>query len=117
VYLVDDINAVFANLRGYPYLIDKGSYVIHGIVGCRIQLMDVRRSVLIKGFTGFTFITGLQIFTQVLAVDGFGKNSGNGGLSNSPWPTEQVGLGNMVVADGIFQGGGNGRLSDYRIKS
>jgi hypothetical protein len=62
------------------------------------------------------FVTGLSIRLQGLAVDGFGQDAGTGGFAHSPWTTKQKGMRQVIVADGVFQSGGNMFLTHDSVK-
>ncbi len=49
VNLVDDVDFVLPDLRRDPYLVDQIADVIHGVVGCRVELVDVERGVVVEG--------------------------------------------------------------------
>ena len=58
-----------------------------------IQFMYIKRSIVIEGFAGITFIAGFKISSELLAVDGFGQYPGAGSLANSSGSTKKKSLG------------------------
>ena len=49
----------------------------------------------------------IRSYYEVLAVDGFRENSGTGCFAYTPGTGEQKRLGNVVPADGVFEGRGD----------
>ena len=91
-------------------------YVINWIIGCCIQLMDIKSPGFIKWGAGFTGITGFGIIGNTAAVYGLGKDPCTGGFANSPGTAKQVGMAKVIVLYGILQGIGYGWLTNYRSK-
>ena len=60
-----------------------------------------------------TFVAGLTGLLHVLAVDRLGQYPGAGGLAHAPGPAEQEGMRQLVVADGVAQGGRDMGLPDH----
>jgi hypothetical protein len=52
----------------------------------------------------------------LFTVDGLGQNAGDGGLSHTPRSAEEEGVGNAVLADGIFQGLDHVRLPHHVLE-
>jgi len=92
MHLVDDVNTVVSYLWGYPYLVDQQPDIIYRIVGSSIKLMDIIGAVGIEGSAGFTDVAGFMLRSQVTAIDGFGKNAGTGGLSDTPRSAEKIAM-------------------------
>jgi hypothetical protein len=90
--LINDVHTVCTYLGRYPHLFNQVSYIIYGIVGGRIQFMDIKRAILAEGFAGFTFVTSFRIAAQIPAIDGFCENSCAGCFTNTPGTTKQIGL-------------------------
>ena len=116
VHLVDDEDLVLAYLRRNARLLHQGLDVLHRIVGGSIQLEDVQGTLLVERLTALALITRLTIGRRVLAVDGFGKDAGTGGLSHTTGSAEQIGMGQFARLYGILQCRCQGCLSYDRIK-
>src|SRR4051794_21274826 len=52
VYLIYDIDFVLTGLGSKTYLLHKGTDIIHRVVGCSIQLVNVKRTAFVKRGTG-----------------------------------------------------------------
>jgi len=50
-------------------------------------------------------VTGFPVRTYIFTVNGLGKYTGAGGLTNPPGAAEQEGMRQLIVPDGIFKGG------------
>src|SRR5690554_1694678 len=85
VHLVDDVNAVLAHLWRDAHLIDKEADIVHRVIARRIQFVNIEGLVLVKGFAGRTLVTGLIIGPDILAINGFGKNSCTSGFTYPAW--------------------------------
>ena len=68
--------------------------------------MNVERGAVIEGNTGLAGITGLAVF-WVLAIDGFCQDAGAGGLAHTPRTAKQKCMRQLLIPDGIPQGGGD----------
>ena len=51
----------FVQLGRYAYLLNNGSDVLYGIVGCSVELLYVGASSFVEGATTFAFVTGFAI--------------------------------------------------------
>jgi hypothetical protein len=91
--LIDYIYAVFPNLGEYSHLINQAPDVIHRLIGCSIQFVDVVGTRFIEGFARFTLFTGFDAFRQVKTVKGFRKDPGAGGFTYTPRTAEKVCMG------------------------
>lgn len=83
VYLVDDEYAVTCVDRRHLHLVDEVAHVVNAIVGCGIELDNVKRASFVELAARCTFVTCLTLGGAVLAVDCLGKYSGARGLSHS----------------------------------
>ena len=113
MYLVNDVDFVFAYLWRDAYLFYQLADVVHRVVGSGIQFVYVVRTVFVEGRAGFTFVACFSVGSQMQAIDGFGKNPGASGLAYSARSAEQIGMGQFAGDDGIFQRGGQGSLPHY----
>ena len=103
VDLVDDIHLVLSDLRRDPHLVDETADVIHRVVGSGVEFVDVERGVVVEGTARLAFVACFHVLGRVEAVDGFGHNTGAGGLAYASRSAKQEGLRQGVVADGILQ--------------
>jgi hypothetical protein len=78
--------------------------------------MHIKRSVFIKACTGVTGVTGFALRSQVLAIYGFGQDTGTSSFAYAPGSAEQKSLSQMLLAYGVFQGSGNMRLPHHRVE-
>ena len=65
--------------------------------------MNVHGALLVERLAALTFSAGLPVFLGIEAVDGFGKNTGAGGLAHTSRSAEQVGVGQLSVLDGVLE--------------
>ena len=111
VNLVDDVDFILSDLRGNPHLVDQTADVFYRVIGCSVQLVDVERSIVVEGTARLAFVAGLHVLGRVEAVDGLGHDACAGGLAYASRTAKQKGLRQGVVADGVFQGVGDGALA------
>ena len=116
MHLVDDIHLVFSNLGRDPHLVDQVADIIHRIVGCGIELMDIKRCGAVERQARFALIAGLHLVDRVEAVDRLGQDTGAGGLANPPRAAKKERLGQLVVPDRVLQCRGDRVLPDYRVE-
>ena len=76
MHLVDDVYPILPCRRGDVDLIDEVADVVDGVVGCRVELKDIVRPLLIGGDALAALIARLALRGAVLAVDGLGKDAG-----------------------------------------
>ena len=110
VHLVDNKDLVSAKLWRDACLFHQRLDVFHTVVRGGIELEDVQRALLIERLTAFALVTGLPFCCGILAVDGFGENTGTGCFSYATRSAEEVGMGQFSALHGILQGGGECRL-------
>ena len=102
MYLVNDIYLVFTYLRRDTYLLYQLADVVHGVVGCGIQFMNVVRTLFIESCTRFTLVTGFSLCRGSHAVYSFGKNTCASSLSNATRTAEKIGVRQFACGDGIL---------------
>lgn len=102
VNLIDDIDLVFAGLWRYAYLLGEASDIIYRVIRSSIQLMNIERITVAESAAGRTNAAGFIFGTDVLAIDRFSQDSRTGSLSYTTRPAEQKGLGELIIADGVF---------------
>ena len=114
--LINDIDLVFSGLRRYAHLFDQAANIIHRIVGRRIQFVNVERVAVLEALAGVANTACLALRRQVLAVDGFCKDTGAGRFTDAPRTAEQEGLRKLVVFYSIFQRVGNMLLANNGLE-
>jgi len=117
MHLIDNIDLVFSGLRGKPYLLHQRPDIVHGIVAGSIQLVDIQRDPVVKGYTGMALVTGLAIRRYILTINGLGKYTGTSSFADSPGSAKEEGMRQLVVPDGIFKSGRDMRLANHRRKT
>ncbi len=113
VDLVDDEYRVTAHLRDDAHLLDQRADVLHRVVRCGVQLVDVQRAALVERAARFALVAGFCA-VGAQAVDGLCKDAGAGGLSHAAGTAEEVGMGQLGALDGVFERRGNMFLPDDR---
>ena len=116
VHLVDDEHLVATRLGRNLYLLDEFADVLHGVVGGRIEFVDVERTPLVEGAARLALIARLALCIGMRTVDGLRKNAGTGGLAYTTGTAEEVGMRQLVGPDGIEQGSGQDTLTHHRVE-
>ena len=116
VHLVDDVDLVFAYLGRDAYLLHQLADVVHGVVGCGVQLVDVVRALFIEGDAGFARVACLAVGSGMQAVDGLGEDAGTGRLAHAARAAEEVGMGQLAGGNGILERRGQSTLADNRLE-
>jgi hypothetical protein len=63
---------------------------------------------------GFALVAGFTVVRNICKLMVLGKDPCTGGFPHPPWAAEKVGMTQVLVLDGVPQGGGDGSLS-YHI--
>ena len=116
VDLVDDEHFVFPDLRRDVNLLDERTDVLDGVVGGRIEFMDVIAALLVEGHAALTVPAGFALGRRRETVDGFGKNAGARGFPDAARAAKEVGVGQLAGCDGVFQRRGQGFLPDDGVE-
>ena len=58
VYLINDINAVFADRRGKPRFLPQLANVLNAVVACRVNFRNIQQRTLLNASTGGAFQAG-----------------------------------------------------------
>ena len=90
--------------------------VVHRVVGCGVQFVDVVGTLFVEGGARFALVAGFSLCRGTHAVDGFGKDTCTGRFAYTARTAEEVGVCQFACGDGILQGGSQGTLSHYRFK-
>ena len=104
--LVHDIHPAADGGGRVDRLVPEGTYLVHAVVGGRVQLYHIQNGAAVDARTGGTGSTGIPLH-RALTVDRFGQDLGAGGLSRAPCSGEQVGVRKPVLPDLILQGFGD----------
>lgn len=115
--LIYYIYAVGTDLRWDSYLLGQCPYIIHRIVGCRIQFMYAVGTIFIKGLARFTLVTSLSMLRYIETINGLGEYPRTSGLTYPPRSAEQICMSQMVIYYGVLQGSGDGWLTNNIIES
>ena len=104
--LIDDKHAVTARLRRDAHLVGQVTDIVDTVIGGAVKLVDVVGTLLVKRLARCALVTGFTIRSGMFTVDGFGKNAGTGGLSNSSGAAEKIGVCQFPAFHGVLQRGG-----------
>ena len=116
VHLVDDEHLVSPHLRRNAHLVNEVADVLYGVVAGGIQLVDIQGTSLVEGAARFAFVASLALGRHVFTVDGFGEDTGTGGLSYATRAAEQVGMRQLILADSVFQRRRQSFLANHRVE-
>ena len=115
MYLVNDVHAL-AHRRGREErLLPQGAHIVHAVVGGRVQLYHVHDGAVQDAAAGRALPTGIAVH-RVLTVDRAGQDAGAGGLARAAGADEEIGMGQAVVPDLVFQRLRHVLLTDDRVK-
>ena len=117
MHLIDDIDRVLADLRRDTYLVDERADILYGVVGRRIEFVNIKRPLLIECLARLAFIASIETILRIEAVDGFGKDTRASGLSYSSRSAEQICMRQVILTYRILQRLCERLLTDYRFKS
>ena len=115
MHLVDDIDAVSADLRRNSHLIGQVADIVHRVVGGGIKFVDIEAASLVECTTRLTLIAGLGAI-GILAVDSLGKDTRTSGLTHTSRATKQIGTRQLSALNGIFERRCDTALSHHRRK-
>ena len=116
VDLVDDIDAVPADLRRDLHLLQQGLDVIDAVVGRGIQLVDAEGAPFAERHAGLTLAARLEVGRRMGAVDRLREDAGGTGLADAPRTAEKVGVGDLAAGDGVLEGPGDDILADQALE-
>ena len=115
VDFVDNVNFILAGNRHVVGFFAQGTHVFHTVAAGGVDFYNIQIAFFSKGFTGLAFAAGFAI-VGIFAVDGFGKNTGNGGFTDPPGPHQQIGVTHPVARYCITQSADNMGLTYYIAK-
>jgi hypothetical protein len=78
--------------------------------------MYIQRSAVVERGAGAAGIAGFRIGRTVFAIDGLCQYPGTGGFAHATGTTKQECMRQLILADRIFEGGGNMLLAYYRVE-
>ena len=104
VNLIDDIHGVLTDLRRYTHLVNEVTDILYGVVRCRIEFVNIKRALFIKGLTGLTFVACIEAVLGIRAVDGLCKDTRAGRFTHSARSAKQIRVRQMVRTDRVLQG-------------
>ena len=113
--LIDDKQRVFANLRHNAHLLDKRTNIVHRVVRCGIQLVNIQRATLVEGTARLALVASLGTY-GVKTVYRLGKNAGTRSLTHSTGTAEEVGVRQLSTLNGVLQRRGDTLLTHHRGK-
>ena len=116
MHLVDDVDAVFADLGRDADHVGEVADIVHRVVGSRVELMDTVGAALGEGQAGLALAAGLHVRSRVETVDGLCEDPGGSGLAHSAGTAEEIGMGELSAHDGVLQGPRDILLADKRLK-
>ena len=102
MYLVDNIDGVLTDLRRNAHLVNERTDIVHRVVRCRIQFVDIERSLLVERPAGLAFVAGIVAVLRVKTVDRLRKNTRAGGFTYSTRTAKQVRVRQMVLTDSVL---------------
>jgi len=117
VDLIYDVYLVPARLRGKPHLIYELTDVLYRVIRGGIELMDIKRTIMIERHTGLAFIAGFDPGGDIFAVDSLGQYTCRCGLAHPARPAEKERMGQLSRPDGILQGSRYMLLTHHILKS
>ena len=116
MHLINDVYFVFTLLRGEADLVGQFTDVVDGVIAGSIQFKYIERAIIAKTCAIATGAAGFHVCGWMLAIDGFGQDTGTSSFTHASRPAKEIGMSQMLVADRIFKGGGNMLLSHNGIK-
>ncbi len=111
VDFIDDIYFVLTAGGRQPGSRDEIAGIVDAPVGSPVDFDDIQIIAAENG-VGNGFLLGQRI----RYIEGFGENAGHRGFSHASGAGEEIGVGDAVVGDGVFEGSGHGLLADDFIE-
>ena len=102
MYLIDDIDFVFAFGRAISNFFPDLTYIVYTIVGGRINLNYIHRSPGSNAPASGAFATRTSIY-RMFTIDGFCKNLGYCGFSCSSRSAKQICMSYSISFDLVLQ--------------
>ena len=102
MYLIDDIHRVLAYLRRDTHLVDERADILYGVIRCRIELVNIKRPLLVESFARFAFVACVKAVLRVETVDRLRKDTCAGGFTYSSRSAKQIGMRQVILPDGVL---------------
>ena len=112
--LVDDVDAVTAYLRRDTDLFGQRTNIVHRVVRCGVQFVDIERAALVERPARLALVAGLAVGGRIEAVDRLGENARAGRFADAARTAEQVSVGQLPARDRVAQRRCDMRLPDDR---
>lgn len=90
MHFVDDVDLVFSGSRLESRTLDEVADMVDPVVGSRVDFDHVNHPAFEKGAAVFAFVAGASVRGERSAIDGLGKNAGDGGLPCSARTVKKV---------------------------
>ena len=117
MHLIDDIDAVAADLRRDPHLVGQGADIVHRVVGGGVEFVDAVGTSLREGAARFAFTARFEVRTGVAAVDGLGEDAGGTGLAYAARAAEEVGVRQLAAQDRVLERPGDVLLAQQGLEA
>jgi len=115
VDFIDDVNLEPALARAIPNGLTQLADVVDAAIGGSVNLDDVH-GIALGDLPAIGALIARERGYSLFAVEASGKDSGNGGLADSPGAREQVRMGDALGLDGVAKNLGYVRLADDLIE-
>ena len=112
VDFIDNIDLITRLVRGIVDFLAEVSYFVNTAIAGGIYFNDIKGTTFGYGLADSAVIARFA-FTVVEAVDRLGQAACGTRFARTPWATEEIGVGNAVVGEGIQQGLGHVFLPDH----
>ena len=112
--LVDDVDAVTAYLRRDTDLFGQRTNIVHRVVRCGVQFVNIERAALVERPARLALVAGLAVGGRIEAVDRLGENARAGRFADAARTAEQVSVGQLPARDRVAQRRCDMRLPDDR---
>ena len=103
MYLVYDINGVLAYLRRDAHLVNQRTDIIHRVIRRGIELVDIKRPLLIEGLTRLALITSVVAVLGIQTVNSLCEDTCASGFTHSSRTAKQVCMRQMVLTYRILK--------------
>ena len=117
MHLVDDVDAVAADLGRDADLVGQGADVVDRVVGRGVELVDAVGTAFGEGTAGFALAARFKVGTGIAAVDGLGEDTGGARLADAARAAEQVGVGQLAPLDRVLERAGDIFLAQQRLEA
>ena len=116
VHLIDDVDAVLSHLGRNAHLVRKVADVLHGVVGCGVELVNREAPTLVETPARLALATSVALGCGGQAVDGLCEDTRAGGLTHTSGSTKEECVSQLPTGNGVFEGVCNVALSHNRFE-